>query len=54
MKTSTSEPDQVQRLHLPNCYNYIQAAIYQIEQGNPQQAIAFLKSAQATLRLILE
>lgn len=52
MKTPTSEPDQVQSFHLPNCYNCIQAAIYQIEQGNSEQAITFLKSAQATLKLI--
>ncbi len=54
MKTSTSEQDRVQRLHLPNCYNCIQAAIYQIEQGNTEQAIAFLKSAQATLKIICQ
>jgi len=31
----TSELEQ-QRLHLPNCWNAIQSAIYQIEKGNPE------------------
>lgn len=52
MKTATSEAGQIQRLHIPNCWNCIQAAIFQIETGNPEQAISFLKPAQKTLALI--
>jgi hypothetical protein len=48
MKIPTSELEQ-QRFHLPNCWNCIQAAIFQIEKGNPQRATQFLESAQESL-----
>lgn len=41
--------ERIQGLYLPNSYSCIQSALYQLERGNQAQAIAFLKSAQASL-----
>jgi len=53
MQSTTSQPtaslERLQGFTLPNTYNCIQSALYQIERGNQNQAIAFLKSAQAGL-----
>jgi len=49
MKIPTNESEQCFSLHLPNCWNAIQSAIYQIRQDNSEQAITFLKSAQESL-----
>jgi len=53
MKTTADRPstslERIQGFTLPNTYNCIQSALYQLERGNQDQAIAFLKSAQACL-----
>jgi hypothetical protein len=53
MKTTASQPtaspERLQGFTLPNTYNCIQSALYQLSIGNEAQAIAFLKSAQASL-----
>uniref|UniRef100_B8HMV0 Uncharacterized protein n=1 Tax=Cyanothece sp. (strain PCC 7425 / ATCC 29141) TaxID=395961 RepID=B8HMV0_CYAP4 len=36
-------------LHLPNCWNSIQSALWQLQQGNPEQAKQFLEAAQRSL-----
>lgn len=46
--------NEAQGLHLPNTWNCIQSAIYQLEQqNNPASAIAALKAAQKSLRPLL-
>jgi cellobiose-specific phosphotransferase system component IIA len=41
---------KVQGLHLPNAWNSIQSALYQLQQGNTTSAIAFLERAKSSLR----
>lgn len=43
------ESDKLFGFTLPNTYNCIQSALYQLERGNQDQAIAFLKSGQDCL-----
>jgi hypothetical protein len=38
-----------QTLHLPNTWNCIQSALYQLEIGNPERARQFLESAAKSL-----
>jgi len=53
MKTTADRPtaslERLQGFTLPNAYSCIQSALYQLERGNQDQAIAFLKSAQSSL-----
>jgi hypothetical protein len=53
MKSTADRPtaslERLQGFTLPNTYNCIQSALYQLERGNSEAAIAFLKNAQGCL-----
>uniref|UniRef100_B8HYZ6 Uncharacterized protein n=1 Tax=Cyanothece sp. (strain PCC 7425 / ATCC 29141) TaxID=395961 RepID=B8HYZ6_CYAP4 len=46
--------NEVYDLHLPNCWNAVQSALYQLQQGNPDRAKVFLEAAQRSLIKVRE